>query len=1323
MYMWHKTKKKNLANKTVLIKKSIFNVTLLFIFIISTLFTSLSFFSNNTLAKTKNEMNIEEQATTYIYYQSLTICADWKLSETDFGANKLTLPDAYNFNWFANNPVASTKPVSEILEGNGYLVPDKDLNLICGNNNSIPWIKDAITNTKYWGYNNGLDAVCEFGLKRIRNGSTEVDCKSGKDSSGNVDEAKDKLQNPSFKMDASTMKKTLTDRMGGDISLTNPIKYKLYLNAFQSTCAGGEATSEDGDNTYTIRLVDFSNGDISKKIFSAAKPPSQNVAFYLTMEKSIDNIAERTKTTCKDMASVLNNEDLAKAFSGALKANLGNPSISPEKPGYEKGTTSSSGAEATKATCGATIKVVGWIMCPIINGLASLNDGMWTLTSKLLKTDPLNQTDATFKAWSAIRNLANIAFAIAFLVIIFSQISSIGIGNYGIKKLLPKLIICAILVNISFFIVQVMVDLANITGSSLYDILQSLVKSSGSYDPDTGIFNTIIEAILLIVAGGAATGAGLFATALVVGGPEVLFWILLPVLIMAMLAFVAALFTLIFRTALIPILAVLAPLAFVAYLLPNTEQWFKKWKDMFIKMLMLYPLAALVFGGARLAAVITIGKGDLWSLFVGAIIMTLPLFSLPFLARSGGDILNKVNGALTKLSEKARNPINSWSKGHQDFAKSKALADENGRSQRRFLGVGQRLYRRRSMRKLSRDINTESNMENFRSEWSRNPYLDDNGDQRVPTKGETKEAEKRGNGHEAINRSINSKKLADVRKTNAEANYIRSEAGQRMHSNLTSAKALAEKAESEATYASNAANKNKLINNIQQKKKNELQEKTIEKRANERDKVKAYNRGLTNNQLRMKELSQETELAVHKSAIGQRLHDNINLSSDENKEHALDSELRVANSTEGRAIKKRILGVQDDIKTAQNTVTTAYHQDPATFKSRVMASASEKVSNAAMAKTKSTIAEMGVRKLDASGNPIKKELKVGGVTQYDNSGNVLYEHDNDGNVLYEYASQPIAGTGMTANEASEISASIYQADRDTTMFNTAEKSAEGLERYRFEQDITKGVLAPNSTETISSVMGSIHGESQTGELGQIASSMYRVDKESLEDASHMKTYLTNQGIGNDKMLDILKDQTMTVNGKTIKLTTDQLKGVVDKIVTVKHQPTVEKAMNILASASPNGPNAGDETLLNLQKYIGDIGYTDGIGLSKSAIEGARLGKLPNYNEATIKALKDKKFSEEKASDFSDDAFKSIRNSINMELAKGPLVGDLKDGVQHFYNVMVKLSHNEHLWHKLSEQQRIEMTKIAKVLESKGITSTVTRTDPDGNIISVNRNEF
>lgn len=75
----------------------------------------------------------------------------------------------------------------------------------------------------------------------------------------------------------------------------------------------------------------------------------------------------------------------------------------------------------------------------------------------------------------------------------------------------------------------------------------------------------------------------------------VAFAISVPVIISALLAIGLIALILIARQALIVLLVAIAPLAFVAYLLPNTRQWFKNGQKCFRHYSFSFPLVGLVF--------------------------------------------------------------------------------------------------------------------------------------------------------------------------------------------------------------------------------------------------------------------------------------------------------------------------------------------------------------------------------------------------------------------------------------------------------------------------------------------------------------------------------------------------------------------------------------------------------------------------------------------------------------------------------------------------------------------------------------------------------
>ena len=276
------------------------------------------------------------------------------------------------------------------------------------------------------------------------------------------------------------------------------------------------------------------------------------------------------------------------------------------------GSTSDSQNDATTdddVTC--AVEKVGWILCPIISSMAKISDNMFdVLANNFLRTDTeLFRDDSGTKiAWETARNLANVMFIVAFLAIIISQVTNLGISNYGIKKMLPRLVIAAIAVNISYYICQLVVDLTNILGFEVQNALANIADDVGPSvfgqvsnmsDFETG--NSISDgAILTLITAGALAGVGVW---LIVGQA-------IAVIAVVLITALTIVIILLLRKAIIVLLIVVSPIAFVLYLLPNTEKYFSKWMKMFGQLLMVFPVVGLLFGAGQLASTIILVSGS-----------------------------------------------------------------------------------------------------------------------------------------------------------------------------------------------------------------------------------------------------------------------------------------------------------------------------------------------------------------------------------------------------------------------------------------------------------------------------------------------------------------------------------------------------------------------------------------------------------------------------------------------------------------------------------------------------------------------------------------
>lgn len=342
---------------------------------------------------------------------------------------------------------------------------------------------------------------------------------------------------------------------------------------------------------------------------------------------------------------------------------------------------------------------VGWIICMTSKFIAEGMDKIFAIVADFLAVKPVSTDTSSglFKAWSIALSLANLMFILAFLFIIYAHLTSYGMSNYDIKKMIPKLIVAAILVNISYYICSIAVDISNVLGYSVQEALVSIRKSLP--DPVSEVSWSNLTTYILSGGTIAAAGVGAVVGYSAAGGISGLAFLLFPVLVAGALAVLVALLVLAARQALIVVLIVVAPLAFVAYLLPNTEKWFEKWRDLFMTMLLVFPLFSLLFGGSQLASYIVIQNTDQISIVIFAMfIQVAPLVMTPFLVKFSGSLLGRLAGMVDNPRKGVVDRARNWGQSRADLRKG-AMVSKGANT--RF-GVSRMAYNR-DMRRRNRE--------------------------------------------------------------------------------------------------------------------------------------------------------------------------------------------------------------------------------------------------------------------------------------------------------------------------------------------------------------------------------------------------------------------------------------------------------------------------------------------------------------------------------------------------------------------------------------------------------------------------------------------
>jgi len=274
-----------------------------------------------------------------------------------------------------------------------------------------------------------------------------------------------------------------------------------------------------------------------------------------------------------------------------------------------------------------------------------------------------------------------------------------GGGNaaYNLRKMAPRILIAFIGVQLSFFLSSLMIDIFNGLGSGVANLFYQIADANNIPIVDT----TAIQGGQLgqgaaILGLGTAAAAGILTTAAASGG-------IIPAMVgfgvMALIVVIVAGLTLVLRQILIVGLVIVSPLAFVAYLVPNLEQYFKKWWSSYIKLLMMYPLIVGLFGVGKIAGQIASitaanaagqpGNSGIASsptmILMAFLANVIPLGLVPYTLKFGGGIMaaggNIGRQMGSKTGKTLRDPNSRFLRSTKDNATRKTQARRDRRVQ------------------------------------------------------------------------------------------------------------------------------------------------------------------------------------------------------------------------------------------------------------------------------------------------------------------------------------------------------------------------------------------------------------------------------------------------------------------------------------------------------------------------------------------------------------------------------------------------------------------------------------------------------------------
>lgn len=447
------------------------------------------------------------------------------------------------------------------------------------------------------------------------------------------------------------------------------INYFLYFNDFATACSNSEPFSGDeslmNKTKYygPIKVPNPSTGKMDERYY-----PKGGASKYGDWDSNWIN--SKGAHTCDAVIKRIN--ETASAVKKALdKTEKDDDGTKPDDVvgdiTEEAGDETSTGEQASP--CSTAAASLGWIICPVIQGVGTAVDGIYDyIEESYLQTDvrfmDTTEKDAsgkeikdpntqkpvktgTYTAWETFRTISNIVFVIALTVIILSQITGFGVSNYGVKKMLPSLIIVAILVNISFFLCQLAVDISNIVGYGINQTFSELGTTTDEFgDGSLGAIvgnpssttsdNKFAGVLPTLLSGGVTIGVG----AALIASAGTWIWPFLLVLLGAAISVIFFFILLGIRQAGIIILVTLAPVAIVCYALPNTKNIFSRWWKMLFGLLLVYPICGALMGGGQFASRLLLANiaGDTGASFfyvlIAMLIQVVPFFFVPSIVKS-----------------------------------------------------------------------------------------------------------------------------------------------------------------------------------------------------------------------------------------------------------------------------------------------------------------------------------------------------------------------------------------------------------------------------------------------------------------------------------------------------------------------------------------------------------------------------------------------------------------------------------------------------------------------------------------------------------------
>ncbi len=184
-------------------------------------------------------------------------------------------------------------------------------------------------------------------------------------------------------------------------------------------------------------------------------------------------------------------------------------------------------------------------------------------------------------AWKMVRDVCNMAF---IFILVYAAIQQIlGIGK-GIKELIVRIIVVAVLINFSLFFTKFVIDISNILAMMFYD---AIVPGAMSRTLTFGLSEALMAPLNLQT---------MFSDIGILQGKRIFIAHVMGTVFVLVATFVFFSIALMFiiRFVVLMLVLVLSPIAFIASILPQAEKYQKQWLDALLGQAFFAPIYFMI---------------------------------------------------------------------------------------------------------------------------------------------------------------------------------------------------------------------------------------------------------------------------------------------------------------------------------------------------------------------------------------------------------------------------------------------------------------------------------------------------------------------------------------------------------------------------------------------------------------------------------------------------------------------------------------------------------------------------------------------------------